>query len=96
MGIKSHPSIFITQKIQAEITSELLNSHKILTDVIPAPVIFLTPSQAEFEQKKISVHQFQSASYCKGVERACYQPVKVGPTERKSLIWFYKTTNYLT
>tara|TARA_B100001093_G_C26378830_1_gene821967 strand:- start:341 stop:589 length:249 start_codon:yes stop_codon:yes gene_type:complete len=66
LGIKRQRSILTTQKIQAEITSELLNSHKILTEVIPAPVTFCTPRHAEFEQKNQTYANFDPLLIVRG------------------------------
>ena len=59
-GIKRQRSILIARKIQAEITRELLNSRKILTDVVAAPVIFRNHNHAEFEQKNQTYANFDA------------------------------------
>ena len=67
-GIKRQRSILIARKIQAEITRELLNSRKILTDVVAAPVIFCTPSHAEFEQKNQTYANFNPLLIVRGLK----------------------------
>ncbi len=57
-GIKRQRSILIARKIQAELTRELQNSHKILKDVVPDRVIFCNHNQAEFEQKNQTYANF--------------------------------------
>ena len=59
-GIKRRRSILIARKIQAETTRELQNSHKILKDVVPDPVIFCNHNHAEFEQKNQTYANFDA------------------------------------